>query len=279
MDSIKIQIVLLWVSVTFYVVATVLNLVSIIFKKPKLMSSTIWLGLAGFVPHTGAIALRWLQTGRFLYWGKYEVYNSQAWGVVAIFLLIMVFKPKLKIIGTMVFPVAFFTTGIALVSSPEIKTVPSSFLTYWLGVHIAFAKMAYGSGLISAFFGGAYLIRIRAAERKPDKVFSSWMPSLEAADYYAYRFAIFCFITLSIMIGAGAVWAYKAWGRYWGWDPIETWSLVCWFVYGILLHVRVTMGWRGKRAAWLSLLAVVLIVFSFFGLPLIYDTVHEFLRY
>jgi cytochrome c-type biogenesis protein CcsB len=279
MDSLEIQIILLWASVTFYVVATVLNFISIVFNKPRLMAVTPWLALIGFVPHTAAIILRWVQTGHFLYWGKYEVYNSQAWGVIGIYLLIMLIKPTLKIIGTLIFPVAFFTTGIALVSSPEVQVVPSSFLTYWLVVHVAFAKLAYGSGLISAFFGGVYLVRLNKMKKRPDRTVPDWLPSLESADYYTYRFAIFCFITLSIMIGAGSIWAYKAWGRYWGWDPVETWSLVSWFAYGILLHLRATMGWKGKKVAWLSIVAAMFVVFAFFGLPLIYDTIHEFLRY
>jgi len=105
------------------------------------------------------------------------------------------------------------------------------------------------------------------------------LPATEKLDILIYRFSAFAFVMLGIMIASGAVWAYKAWGRYWGWDPIETWALISWLVYGLYLHLRITLGWKGRRAAWLALFAVVLVIFSFFGIPLVYPSVHEHLKY
>ncbi|ADG82284.1 cytochrome c biogenesis protein CcsA [Thermincola potens] len=278
MDAIKVQVILFWAAVTVYVAATCLNLIAIIFRKPNLTNFSPCLAVIGFLPHTAGIILRWMQTGHFPYWGKYEVFNSYAWAFILLYLVLFLIKRELKVTGTVLFPVAFFMIGIALTGSKETTEIPSTFLTYWLGVHVAFAKLAYGSGLISAFFGGLYLWRAGKSNTDSGEDVPGWVPSLDFCDFYTYRFAVFAFICMSIMIGAGAVWAYKAWGRYWGWDPVETWSLVSWFVYGTLLHLRVTMGWRGKRGAWLSIIAVFIVLFSYFGMPLIYDTVHEHLE-
>lgn len=275
MDTVKIQIILFWAAVTVYVAATCLMLAGLVFKRTGLLRFIPALAVLGFIPQTAGIVLRWMQTGHFPYWGKYEIFNSYAWGAIALYLLIMLIKPELKITGVVFFPAAFFMTGIALTHSAEIKEIPGSYFTYWLGVHIAFAKLAYGAALVAAFFGGLYLLKSRAAEKGQKSVILNWGPPLEEIDGYVYKFAVFAFITLNIMIGAGAVWGFKAWGRYWGWDPIESWSLVTWLVYGILLHLRVTMGWRGRKIAWLSIVALVVIVFSYFGMPLIYDSVHE----
>ncbi len=278
MNALEIQIVLFWGAVTAYIAATCLDLVAVVFKKAKLIQIGHKITLIGFIPHTAGIILRWVETGHFPYWGRYEVLNSYSWALVALYVIGAQWKPNLRVVGTGCFPVAFFMTGMALTGSTEVKSVPSSFMTYWLGVHIAFAKLAYGSGLFSAVFGALYLRKRRKVQIDRNNTSSGTGMALETMDYYCYRFAVFAFITLSVMIAAGAVWANKAWGRYWGWDPVETWSLVSWFVYALILHLRSTMGWRGRRAAWLSVIALVVIILAFFGMPLLYDTYHEHLQ-
>lgn len=274
MDLIKLQVILLWIAVTCYVLGTCVDLGRIIFQKEGWKNLPHRLAMIGFVPQTVAIILRWVETGHFPYWGTYEVYNSYSWAIIGLYLFVVALRPKLKILSVIFLPITFFSIGFALTGSTEIKEIPSSFLTYWLGIHIFFAKLAYGSGLVAGVFGGLYLMRSKSGnERK-----AAWLPSIETADYYCYRFAGFAFVSMSLMIGAGAIWAHKAWGRYWGWDPVETWSLVSWFMYGIFLHLRVTMGWKGKRTAWLAIVAVLIIIFAYFGLPLLYDTVHEHLE-
>lgn len=76
------------------------------------------------------------------------------------------------------------------------------------------------------------------------------------------------------MIVAGAIWANEAWGRYWAWDPIETWSLMTWLAYAAYLHSRLTLGWRGRRSAWFAVLALPLVVFTLVGVPLAYNSIH-----
>ena len=82
------------------------------------------------------------------------------------------------------------------------------------------------------------------------------------------------FIFLSIMIVAGAIWANEAWGRYWGWDPIETWSLISWVVYAGYLHANLTLGWKGTRCAWYAVLALPVMVFTLIGVPIAYQSIH-----
>lgn len=278
MESINIQVDLVWVAITFYVAATCLYLIGIIFKKDKLVSRASTIGSVGYIPQTIALLLRWVETGHFPYWGTYEVYSNYVWAIMSLYLFAKLLNRKLAITGAVIFPISFFMAGMALTGSKEIQDIPGTYLTYWLGIHIFFAQMAYGSGLIAAIFGVLYLRQSKDKQDATEGKKSNWMPKPAVADEYSYRFTILAFICMSIMIGAGAVWGYKAWGRYWGWDPIETWSLVCWFAYGTILHLRATMGWRGSKAAWVTIAAIFLVVFSYFVLPSLYGTVHEHLE-
>lgn len=278
MNSLELQVILLWSAVTTYVVATILSLIGLVFSKPVLIKFSPVIALVGAIPHTAAVVMRWIQTGHFPYWGKYEVFNVYACGVVLLYLVVVFFRQGFRVAGVVVYPLAFFLTGIALTGSTVVTEVPSSYLTYWLGIHVAFAKLAFGSALIAAYFGILYLLKVRVGVSGKENALTQMIKSPAKADYYSYRFTVLAFITMTIMIASGAVWGYKAWGRYWAWDPVETWSLVCWILYGIILHLRTTMGWKGNRAAWLSVAAIVIVAFAFFGMPALYETVHEHLE-
>ncbi|MRR36421.1 c-type cytochrome biogenesis protein CcsB, partial [bacterium] len=98
--------------------------------------------------------------------------------------------------------------------------------------------------------------------------------SQEVLDDLQFRFVSVGFVFLGIMIAAGAIWANEAWGRYWAWDPIETWSLISWVVYAAYLHARLTLGWRGRRSALFAMLALPVVVFALIGVPLVYQSIH-----
>jgi ABC-type transport system involved in cytochrome c biogenesis permease subunit len=91
-----------------------------------------------------------------------------------------------------------------------------------------------------------------------------------------FRYVVFGFITDAIMISAGSIWAKDLWGSYWSWDPVETWSLISWLIYGIVIHLRVTLGWRGSKLAWLVIGALTTVLISFFGVNLVVDTSMHF---
>jgi ABC-type transport system involved in cytochrome c biogenesis permease subunit len=88
-------------------------------------------------------------------------------------------------------------------------------------------------------------------------------------DELSAKLIAFGFVADTVMIASGAIWAHGLWGRYWAWDPIETWSLVSWLTYAVYLHVRFTLGWTGSRAAWLALGAAAMIVVTFFGIGVV----------
>jgi cytochrome c-type biogenesis protein CcsB len=272
--GVELQLKFYWLAVAFYAAAIIVYVVALVFQKDRLPAKASWLVTGGFIFHTVALLARWQQAGHAPYMGPYEVAPAYAWMTVLVFLIVQIRWPKLRLLGGFVMPIVFLAIGIGIMSSKELVAIPRTFFTFWLGVHIIFAKLAFVSVIISASLGVFYLLK--AKQVMTNKVLNI-LPNLERVDYYGYRFGAFAFIMMSIMIASGAVWAYKAWGRYWGWDPIETWALISWFISALYLHLRVTMGWKGRRAAWLAIFAMLAMIFAFFGVPIFFESIHEHL--
>ena len=145
-------------------------------------------------------------------------------------------------------------TAITLLYRPSAPLVPALQST-WLVVHVAAAIFSGGLFLLSNTVASAYLWIDRMERRGGRSEFAKRLPSLEVLDQLSYRLVAFVFPLWTFAIIAGAIWAEAAWGRYWGWDPKETWSFITWILYAAYLHARVTSGWKGRKAAWLSLIA------------------------
>ncbi|MDA8234013.1 MAG: cytochrome c biogenesis protein CcsA [Clostridia bacterium] len=272
--GIELQLKLYWAGVGIYTLAIIAYVTALIFDKPNLPAKASWLVAGGFIFHSAALLGRWIEAGRAPYWGFYEVAPASAWSLALVFLLVQWWWPRIKILGIIVMPIVLLTIGVGILSSKELAEIPRTFYTFWLGVHVIFAKLTFGGLLICAALGVFYLVKEK--QERPNKVLDS-LPSLETMDYLGYRFGAFGFIMMSIMIASGAVWAYKAWGRYWNWDPIETWSVISWLISGLYLHMRVTMGWKGRRGAWLAIFTLVAMIFAYYGVPLFFESIHEHL--
>jgi len=270
---IKMEILLHWFAVALYALSSCLFIYSATFNKKSWLKYAAIIAAAGLIPHTAALALRWVEAGHGPYLRRYEVLSSNAWIVVVMFLFIQWKKPILRYTGVLVLPATFLLIGLGIMSSPEIRPMPDSYQTFWLIVHIFFAKLAYGAGLIGTALAIMYLWNIKKGE--DFRLFSNNFLSLSSLDELSYRFISFSFIMVAIMIAAGAIWANQAWGSYWSWDPVETWSLISWVIYGSYLHLRRMHGWRGAKAAWLAIAAFTVLLFALLGIGLIYVTNHS----
>ncbi|MCL4439240.1 MAG: cytochrome c biogenesis protein CcsA [Firmicutes bacterium] len=267
----RYEIVFHWIAVAVYAISTLVFVYSLTFHKDRFRLGVI-LAAAGLVPHTLALGIRWIITGHGPYLRVYEVYSSDVWVAILVYLLVQKWKPGLRVIGVVVMPVALLLIGLAMMASPEIRELPETFRTYWLMVHIFFAKFAYSSLLLGTGCSILILVKKRYETR------GGWykkIPALDILDELAYSFTGFGFLMLAVMIVAGSIWANNAWGSYWSWDPVETWSLISWLVYGIYLHLRRTRGWRGARLAWLSVFSFGVLAFALFGIGIFYFSTHS----
>jgi cytochrome c-type biogenesis protein CcsB len=121
-----------------------------------------------------------------------------------------------------------------------------------------------------------YLLQERMLKSKKFSTLYHRLPPLEALDSINYKCLTFGFPLMTMGIISGAVWAESAWGTYWSWDPKETWALITWFLYAALLHGRLTVGWRGRRAAIFAIIGFICLLFTFLGVNLLLSGLHSY---
>ncbi len=272
----QIDYIMYLTATTLYALSSILYIYCLVFKKEKSISYAFNTAIAGLLFHSVSIALRWIETGHGPYITMYEVLSKYAWFSVVIFLLVQQKYEKIKIAGFIVMPVSFLIMGVGLTYSRDIQAIPASLRSYWLIAHVVFANLAFGSILVAVGIAALYILkerRLRDSELNEDSFYNR-LPELKVMDELMYRFVASGLLFLTIMIGAGAIWANQTWGRYWGWDPTETWSLVTWFMYGICLHLRLNVGWTAKRIAWFIIFSIFVLAFSAFGVGYVYSGLH-----
>ena len=173
-------------------------------------------------------------------------------------------KYKLRWLGL---PAALSTlltlgTAVTLLYRPSAPLMPA-LKSPWLVIHVSAAIISGGVFLLANCIAGTYLILDRYEQKGARPVWAEKLPALETLDNLSYRLVALVFPLWTFSVIAGAIWAEAAWGRYWGWDPKETWAFITWVAYAAYLHARVTVGWRGRKAAWLCLLAGSTFLFNY----------------
>ncbi len=266
------EIVLMWTAVTLYALSAMLFVVAIVFKRDSLLRWALAIGLLGLIPHAVGIAVRWNRVGHPPALGFYEVVSSYAFISVAALGLLAWRRPNLSVVGIVLMPFAFLLLGAAMFTPKADLDLTSKLASWWLNIHVAFAKLSYGAFVAAFALALVYLYRERAGGTLAEIL--AKLPSQDVIDDLQFRFVSVGFVFLGVMIVAGAIWANEAWGRYWAWDPIETWSLISWIVYALYLHTRLTLGWRGHRSAVFAMLALPVVLFAFMGVPLVYQSIH-----
>jgi cytochrome c-type biogenesis protein CcsB len=247
------------------------------FKFPPAgKAGSVVTGAAVLVNLAGIIA-RWVEShqlgiGHAPLSNLYESLVFFAFAIGLIY-LIMEIRFKTRAFGAVTVLLAFIALAYASLSpdiDQQIKPLIPALQSNWLTAHVISCFLGYAAFAIA--FGISLLYVILRKDREPRRdgpPAGSLLPAADVLDDLIYQTVIFGFFFLSIGIITGAVWANTAWGRYWGWDPKETWSLVTWFVYAILLHARLVRGWQGKTIAWISIAGFAAVIFTYFGVNLL----------
>ena len=267
------EILLMWAALTCYVVATALFVFGVTLTKEKLVRTAVLASALGLGVQLVALGLRWARVGHGPYIGYYEVANLFTVFVVAFFVVAAWRNPRIRAAGIGIMPVAVLLLGFAMLLPKGGLPLTPNLASYWLFIHVAFASLAFAAFVISFGLGIAFVIRERSAEGKWAQRLEK-LPAQEVVNDLMTRFVLAGFLFWAVMILSGAIWANQAWGRYWGWDPIETWSLIVWIIYAVYLHVRFTLGWRGQRLAWFAIVAMPISLFALLGTPIVFNTVH-----
>ncbi|MDQ0767806.1 cytochrome c-type biogenesis protein CcsB [Pseudarthrobacter defluvii] len=239
------------------------------------------LTILGAVIHGAGVVTRALGAGRVPWGNMYEFLTTGAFLVAAVFLLSLI-RRDLRFLGTFVVGLVIIMLVAASVAfwTPVGHLVPA-LQSYWLVIHVSIAVLS--SALFTLTFAMSALQLVQSHRQKTvaaggaDKLgFMRLVPSALSLENLSYRINAIAFIGWTFTLMFGAIWAEKAWGRFWGWDTKEVWTFVIWVVYAGYLHARATRGWTGTRAAWLSIVGYLCVIFNFTIVNTFFNGLHSY---
>ena len=260
--------------VTFvYGLSAAMYIFAWVFDKPASGRAATWIAVVGVAGNFAGLLLRWMESYRLQYGHAplSNLYESLVFFalVIAITHLVVEWKFKTRNLGAFTVPLVFITIAYASLKpglGVEIKPLIPALKSNWLIAHVVTCFIGYGSFAVSLGVSFIYLIKRGHAD---DDGLLARLPKAGVLDELNNQLVMFGFLFLSVGIITGAVWANSAWGRYWGWDPKETWSLITWFIYASLLHFRFMRGWQGTRIAIFSMVGFAAVLFTYFGVNLL----------
>jgi len=263
----------------FYLATMLLYLGYWIVKKEWLGQVATIMAIISTFAISMMLISRTMEAGHAPFSNLYESMTFFVW-IMSIAYLIMEFKYKIRVVGAFVMAIAFiamFATSRLPYRFQNIEPLNPALQSIWFELHVFSAFIGYAGFGLAFGMGIMYLIKSRFEERKTSHFLIDRFPTSAILDELSYKSVAwgFIFFTLGALI-LGAVWANKAWGTYWSWDPKETWSLITWFIYAAYLHARVTRGWRGKKAAYVAIFGFLSTVFLYWGVSFVLPGLHAY---
>jgi cytochrome c-type biogenesis protein CcsB len=271
---IQYEMNLFWTAVTCYGIAAFCYIFGLLARKEALFNCALSFVVVGFCGNLSAVALRWIAGGVPPFIAISESLASGVLISVFVFLTSQFVARNLEAAGVLVMPICFVLLGWSGTLMKGIGTaMPPALQSTWLWTHIFAATTGFSCVLFAAALGLLFLLK----ERQSGGVYER-LPGPQRLDELSYRFVSGGFVFLGLMMVSGALWSNQVKGSYWGWDPVEVWSLISWLVYGIYLHLRITMGWRNRRLAIYSLVAAGIMILSYWGIPFVSSNFHTGFR-
>jgi ABC-type transport system involved in cytochrome c biogenesis permease subunit len=260
----------LWAAVVCYVLGGVTAIAGLLLgKKPE--RTVLVLMLLGLALHAVAIGLRWSRLGHGPYVTFFEILSSNLWSLMCIFAVAFWKVPKMRPSAALVMPIFFVLMGWMILLDKSEGPLPATYHTVWLFIHIGFSKLFLGPILIAV--GIALVVLLRHFDTGVRKLAA--LPESKRLDELAYRFMALAFVFETLMLITGAIWAQDAWGRYWAWDPLETWAFLTWLMLAFSLHARASLHLRPVTGATLIITVFVMAFLTFFGAPFISQVPHQ----
>ena len=270
--ALRVENVLFTAAMILYFVCMILFFVFFTMKKEKIGKyAQVLLGVT-FLLHTAALVSRFIGAGRLPLTNQYEFATSFAWGICLVCLIFM-YKYGFRILGTFTAPVIFLIIGYAAMQNKEVKELMPALRSNWLAFHVSTAIISYGAFGVSFAVSLIFLVRERL---QSNPFWDAHIPSSDKLDQISYRAVSLGFLFLTFVIVSGAIWAEKAWGSYWSWDPKETWSLVTWIIYALYLHLRIARKWKNRAAALFAVIGFICVIFTYIGVNTFLPGIHSY---
>ena len=263
-----------WTAVVLYATGFGLFVLALVLKKTRFAKPAVWACSVAFTMHTMSLVVRWIDTGHPPYVTFFESVSASAWFGVLAYIILRQFRHGFALVGLGVTGAVFILLGWASTPSYAGEVLPADLRSVWLFIHATFATAGLGMFLVAA---GISVLWLWCEKRNGIVSKKFGLPSNEIFDETTFRYVLVGFLFWTVMLLSGAIWANNAWGRYWGWDPIETWSLICWLVYALFIHLHFTFRkLRGVFTAWYTAIAVLVAAFSLWGVGYVYKTIHTY---
>ena len=265
-----LELQILWAGIIAYVASGSLAIVALLMgKRPE--RTVLALMVLGLVLHTASIALRWERLGHGPFITMFEILSSNVWSLMLAFALAYWRIPKIRPAAAVVMPILFIMMGWLMLSHPGEGHFPPTYRTVWLYIHIGFGKVFLGAVLVAVGLAGVILLRrfdlgVERLARLPDD---------RRLDELAFRFMAVGLVFETLMLVAGAIWAQDAWGRYWAWDPLETWAFLTWLTLAFTIHARLAFKIQPATHATMIMAVFGLAFLTFFGVPFISTSPHK----
>ncbi|MCW2527589.1 MAG: c-type cytochrome biosis protein CcsB, partial [Pseudonocardiales bacterium] len=244
----------------------------------------VWLTGIGMAIHLTSLVIRGVAVDRVPWGNMYEFTLVVGFVAALAWMLTLARLPQLRYLGLFVMmPVLLVMFLAGTLYTKASKLVPA-LQSYWLAIHVSSIAVAEGIMLTSAAMTIMFLVRSRyerivATGGSPGQRFAllgAKLPASESLDKAAYRTVAFAFPIYTAGVIFGAIWAEAAWGRYWGWDPKETWAFNSWVEYAINQHARANAGWKGSRAGFINLLGFSCLTFNLFVVNMVISGLHSY---
>jgi cytochrome c-type biogenesis protein CcsB len=242
----------------------------------------VTLSAIGILAHLVAVVTRGFAVHRAP-WGNMYEFVTALTCVAAIFFVYVMIRYRAWALGVFVMGAVVLALGLAetVIYTAAGPLVPA-LQSYWLSIHVTAMTLATGIFFVAAVLGIMYLVadwyraRVAAGKAEPGNGLLERIPASSQLDKLTYRTVIFGFPVWTFGVIAGAIWADQAWGRYWGWDPVETWAFITWVLYAAYLHARATAGWRGRRGHYIQLLGFVSLILNMLVVQIFITGMHSY---
>ena len=262
------ELTLFWLSLGTFLIAGLYSWGGHIFMK-RILRGTGPLMLIAWLLLTAGLVMRWIRLDHGPFTNMYEILASNIWSFVAFFLFVYWRAPRLRVLAMLFLPVVYAMFAWMLMVPKTDIPLPNTYHTAWLYVHISFGKVFMGALIVSMLVSVIILVR---------QFLERWLPDLPgelSLQELSYRFLLVALVFDSLMLIGGAIWAQQAWGRYWFWDSLETWSFISWLSLALAVHLKLTLK---PEPAYFALFVIFIFVISFltfFGVPFVNEIPHK----
>lgn len=270
------DILFLKAALVVYLISSLGYICSLYVKRVLVAKVSTWVLFLAFMLHTMFFTFRYIKTGQTPIIGLHETLSFFAWAMAGIYLAFQL-KTKTRILGAFVSPMTFL---LMIAASPGLGGhvfLPDILRSNLVPVHVFFTVTGEALFALASCAGVMYLIQEGLIKNKKMSSFIKILPSLTDLDRINHMCLMWGFPLLTLGVLVGSIWARTAWGSPWQWDPKQVWALTAWLAYALLLHQRLAIGWKGRKAALFSILAFTLLLVSLVIINMFFVTAHTFI--